>query len=140
MRRWQSDLTRFSSRAQSYYYWLLDETSKTPAEGLAGYVIFLTEIDSRPYLKDVKCSMMMLTPTVSTACPKAESEFVKDKVEQASLVRTESLGHEIFAERLEECISVVLEFSRDLGDKNNTSLVGYWTREEKDGSAMRYLR
>jgi len=27
--------------------------------------------------------------------------------------------------RLEECINVVFGFSRDLGDKNNTSLVGY---------------
>ena len=69
-------------------------------EGLAGYVIFLTEIDSRPYLKDIKCPMMILAPTASTACPKAESEFVKDKVEQASLVWAESLGHEIFDERL----------------------------------------
>jgi hypothetical protein len=43
-------------------------------------------------------------PTASTACPKAESEFVKNKVEQASLVWAESLGREIFAERLEECI------------------------------------
>lgn len=68
---------------------------------------------------------MILGPTASTACPKAESEFVKSKVEQASLVWAESLGHEIFAERLEECINVVLEFSRNLGDKNNTSLAGY---------------
>lgn len=95
---------------------MLGETSKTPAEGLAGYVIFLTEINSRPYLKGIECLMMILGPTASTACPKAEREFVKNKVEQASLV---------WAERLEECINVVLEFSRDLGDKNNTSLVGY---------------
>ena len=106
-------------------------------EGLAGYVIFLTEIDSRPYLKDIKCPMMILAPTASTACPKAESEFVKDKVEQASLVWAESLRHEIFDERPEEFINVVLGFSRNLGNKNNTSLVGYWTREEKDGSAIR---
>lgn len=69
--------------------------------------------------------MMILGPTASTACPKAEREFVKNKVEQASLVWAESPGRKIFAERLEECINVVLEFSRDLGDKNNTSLVGY---------------
>ena len=80
---------------------------------------------------------MILAPTTSTACQKAENEFVKDKVEQVSLVWTESLGHEIFAERPEECINVVFGVSGDLGDKNNTSLVGYWTREEKDGSAIR---
>ena len=68
---------------------------------------------------------MILGPTASTACPKAESEFVKDKVEQASLAWAESLGNEIFAEKLEECINVVLEFLRDLGDENNTSLAGY---------------
>ena len=44
------------SRAKSYYDWLLGETSKTPAEGLAAYVIFLTEINSWPYLKDIKSS------------------------------------------------------------------------------------
>jgi hypothetical protein len=38
---------------KNYYDWLLGEIFKTPAEGLAGYVIFLTEINSRPYLKDI---------------------------------------------------------------------------------------
>ena len=87
MRRWQSDFNTLPvTCAKSYHDWLLDETFKTPAEGLADYVIFLTEIGSRPYLKDIKCLMIILALTASTACPEAESGFVKDKVEQASLV------------------------------------------------------
>lgn len=97
-----------------YLEYLVSEAGKTPREGLAGYVIFLTTLTSRPFLKDIKCPYLILAPTKSAATPLAESHWVASQVPQAKLVEIEAQGHEIFAEAPDACIDATLAFLKEL--------------------------
>ncbi|KAJ9149488.1 Alpha/beta hydrolase fold-1 [Pleurostoma richardsiae] len=96
-----------------YLEWLLEEAGKTHREGLAGYVIFLSTLTSRPFLKDIKCPYLILAPTNSAAVPLSESHWIASQVPQAQLVKIEAPGHEIFAEAAEKCIDATLAFLKE---------------------------
>ena len=100
-------------RGPEYLEWLLSEAGKTPKEGLAGYVIFLSELNSRPFLKDIKTPYLILAPTNSAAVPLSESQWIASQVPQAKLVKIDAPGHEIFTEAAEACIDATLEFLRE---------------------------
>ncbi|KAI0128552.1 Alpha/Beta hydrolase protein [Xylariales sp. AK1849] len=94
----------------AYLEWLLAEASKTHREGLAGYVIFLTHLTSRPFLRGIECPYLILAPTNSAAVPLSESRWVSKQVPGSRLVEIEAPGHEIFAEATDRCIDAVLDF------------------------------
>ncbi|KAH7161034.1 Alpha/Beta hydrolase protein [Dactylonectria macrodidyma] len=94
----------------AYLEWLLDEAAKTEKEGLAGYVIFLTYLTSRPFLKDIKKPYLILAPTNSVAVPLSESRWISEQVPGSKMVEIEAPGHEIFSEATGKCIDAVLEF------------------------------
>ncbi|KAH7147158.1 Alpha/Beta hydrolase protein [Dactylonectria estremocensis] len=94
----------------TYLEWLLDEASKTKREGLAGYVIFLTYLTSRPFLKNIKKPYLILAPTNSVAVPLSESRWISEQVPGSKMVEIEAPGHEIFSEAPDKCIDAVLEF------------------------------
>lgn len=98
------------SEGKDYINWWYDAVDKTHREGLAGYVIFLTTADARPYLKDVKCPMLILAPTHSAATPPAESEFLQSQVPQSKLVFVDGPGHEIYVENAAGCLKAIHEF------------------------------
>ena len=104
-----------TAKGSGYREWLLSETGKTPREGLAGYVIFLTSLTSRPYLEHIKCPYLILAPTKSAAVPLSESRWIAAQVPQAQMVEIDAPGHEIFAEAADACIDATLTFLRDLG-------------------------
>ncbi|KAM5341880.1 hypothetical protein ACJ41O_014911 [Fusarium nematophilum] len=94
----------------AYLAWLLDEAAKTEKEGLAGYVIFLSHLTSRPFLKNIKSPYLILAPTNSAAVPLSESRSISEQVPGSKLVEIEAPGHEIFSEATDKCIDAVLEF------------------------------
>lgn len=98
----------------AYLRWLLDEAARTEREGLAGYVIFLAHLTSRPYLKDIKSPYLILAPTNSAAVPLSESRWISEQVPGSKMVEIEAPGHEIFSEATDMCIDAVLEFLDDL--------------------------
>ncbi|KAK9420124.1 putative AB hydrolase-1 domain-containing protein [Seiridium unicorne] len=97
-------------RDPEYLEWLLTEAGKTHKEGLAGYVIFLTHLTSRPFLHKIKCPYLILAPTNSAAVPLSESHWLSEQIPEAKMVEIEAPGHEIFAEATDKCIDAVLEF------------------------------
>jgi len=97
-----------------YLDWWYQEADKIPREGLAGYVIFLTNLTSRPFLKDVKCPMLILAPTNSAAVPMAESEYVQSQIKGAKLIKIEGPGHEIYVESADAVLDATLEFLNGL--------------------------
>ena len=56
-----------TAKGSGYREWLLSETGKTPREGLAGYVIFLTSLTSRPYLEH-QMSLLDSSPHQICSC------------------------------------------------------------------------
>lgn len=102
-----------TSRDPAYLEWLFSEAGKTPREGLAGYVIFLTKLTSRPFLKDIRCPYLILAPSNSAATPLSESNWIASQVPQAKVVIIQSPGHEIFTEAAEACIDATLAFLKE---------------------------
>lgn len=103
---------------KSYREWLLTEAGKTTSEGLAGYVIFLTNLDSRDSIKNVKCPYLILAPTNSAAVPKSEVEWQALQAPHAEVVTIEAPGHEIFVEAADACIKATLKFLKGHGFMN----------------------
>jgi pimeloyl-ACP methyl ester carboxylesterase len=110
-------------RGQAYIEWWYEQTDRIPSEGLAGYVIFLTKLNCRLYLQDVKCPMLILAPTNSAAVPMGESQYMHGRVFQSRLVAIDGPGHEIYADRAEECLDAILEFYKDIRTESVNSSV-----------------
>ncbi|OQV05098.1 hypothetical protein CLAIMM_09891 [Cladophialophora immunda] len=102
---------------KDYLNWWYKQAEAIPAEGLAGYVIFLTTLTARPYLKKVKCPTLILAPTNSAAVPMEESRFISSQIEGSKLVSINAPGHEIYVEAADACLDVVIEFYESLGAK-----------------------
>ncbi|KAH8595658.1 Alpha/Beta hydrolase protein [Bisporella sp. PMI_857] len=98
----------------AYTEWLLTEAGKTTSEGLAGYVIFLTKLNSRQVIKDIDCPYLILAPTSSAVVPKAEIEWQASQAPNVKVVTIEAPGHEIFVEAADACIKATRDFLDDL--------------------------
>lgn len=92
--------------------WLISESAKTPKEGLAGYVIFLTTLTSRPYLSQIKVPMLILASTNDAAVPVPEAEWQASQIPHAKFVKIQADSHEIFIEKADACIDATLDFLR----------------------------
>lgn len=97
--------------------WLVGVCAKMDREGLAAYVIFLSSLSSRQFLKDINCPYLILAPTNSAATPLSESRWVASQAPNSRMVEIESPGHEIFIESADACIDATLEFLKDIGVK-----------------------
>ncbi|KAK5462719.1 hypothetical protein LTS15_002431 [Exophiala xenobiotica] len=99
---------------KEYIEWWYQQAERIPREGLAGYVIFLSKLTSRPFLKDVKCPMLILAPTNSAPVPVEESRWIQAQVPHSKLVLVQGPGHEIYVEKAEECLDAILDFYREI--------------------------
>ncbi|KAG8629296.1 hypothetical protein KVT40_003161 [Elsinoe batatas] len=93
-----------------YVEWWKDQVGVSSAEGLAGYAEFLSGLDSRAYLKDIKVPMLILAPARSAATKVEEQRGIQAQVEGAMLVVVDGRGHEIYVEKAEQCQREVLRF------------------------------
>ncbi|KAM5370216.1 hypothetical protein ACJZ2D_008619 [Fusarium nematophilum] len=98
----------------SYVQWWMDQVSANDGEGLAGYAEFLSQVDSRPFLGDIRAPMLILAPTNSAVVPVASMEELARSVPNAQLRVVESRGHEIYAEAAQRCQAIVLQFLEQL--------------------------
>ncbi|KAK5188365.1 hypothetical protein LTR96_011342 [Exophiala xenobiotica] len=46
-----------------YQEWWLNEVGKSPSEGLAGYAVFLSHLNTRRFLPKIQCPVLLLAPT-----------------------------------------------------------------------------
>lgn len=114
-----------SSPDPGYIKWWLEQISLQSGEGLAGYAEFLSTLDGRPFLKDIKVPMLILAPANSAATKVEEQRGIQEQVSGARLVVIEGKGHEIvslrspacdakltiqYTEMAEECQTAFLEF------------------------------
>lgn len=97
-----------------YIKWWVDQVGVSTGEGLAGYAQFLSKIDSRPYLKDIKVPTLILAPARSAATKLEEQRAVQAQIPNAQLVVIDGKGHEIYVEMPEECQNAVIKFLSNL--------------------------
>ncbi|KAI1611227.1 Alpha/Beta hydrolase protein [Exophiala viscosa] len=97
-----------------YTSWWKDQVAVSSAEGLAKYAIFLSTLDSRPYLKDIKIPVLILAPVNSAATKLEEQRGIKEAIPNAEMVVINGKGHEIYVEMAAECQDAVLKFLHGL--------------------------
>ncbi|KAJ9134252.1 Alpha/beta-hydrolase [Pleurostoma richardsiae] len=93
----------------SYQEWWLSEVAKSSADGLAGYAAFLSQLNTRRFLPEISCPVLILAPVNSKAVPMEESEYAANHIPGAELKVIESQGHEIYVESAQACQEVVLQ-------------------------------
>ncbi|EXJ73908.1 uncharacterized protein A1O5_02202 [Cladophialophora psammophila CBS 110553] len=99
-----------SIQDKNYVDWWIDQVGVSSAEGLAGYAKFLSSLDSRGVLSQIKVPMLILAPANSAATKLEEQRGIKQSVEQAQLEVISGKGHEIYVEMPEACQKAVLAF------------------------------
>jgi pimeloyl-ACP methyl ester carboxylesterase len=99
-----------SPEAKEYLRWWIDEVAKSTGEGLAGYAQFLSSTDARPCLKDIKAKTLILAPTKSVAVPMEASRLLEAQIQGSKVAAIDGAGHEIYADKAEDCQKEVLKF------------------------------
>jgi pimeloyl-ACP methyl ester carboxylesterase len=98
----------------NYLPWYLDQISQSDGEGLAQYAEFLSTIDARPVLKEIKNPTLILTPTRSAAVKVDDMRELAQTIQGSQLVLVEGPGHEIYVTQAEECQRIFLDFLESL--------------------------
>ncbi|KAJ9132451.1 Alpha/beta-hydrolase [Pleurostoma richardsiae] len=93
-----------------YTKWWMDEVCASDGEGLAGYADFLSKLDARPYLSQVRAPMLILAPTNSAVVTVDSANELAAQVPTARVAVIEANGHEIYSEAAEKCQAAVLQF------------------------------
>jgi pimeloyl-ACP methyl ester carboxylesterase len=113
-RGWAEELNNLSGTMShpdpAYSQWWLDQVALSSGEGLAGYAEFLSTLDTRPFLKEIKIPMLILAPARSRLTSVEDQASLRDQVEGAKMVVIEGGGHEIYVDKPEECMEAFLEF------------------------------
>lgn len=101
---------------EDYIKWWISQVAVSTGEGLAGYAEFLSSLDSRPFLEQIKVPTLILAPAKSAATKLEEQGMVQRKIQASKLVIIHGNGHEIYVEKSEDCQREVLEFLKNLGE------------------------
>lgn len=113
-RGWAEALSRLpgtvASEDEDYVSWWTEQVSVSDGEGLAGYASFLSTMDARPFLSQIKIPMLILAPKHSAVMTKAQMEDVASQVPGANLELIDAPGHEIFVSGASQCQAAVLKF------------------------------
>lgn len=98
-----------------YLPWYLDQIAISDGEGLAQYAEFLSTLDARPFLQQIRVPMLILSPTESVAVKVDDQKALAESIEGSKLVLVEGGGHEIYVTRAEECQKMYLDFLQGFG-------------------------
>ncbi|KFY94444.1 hypothetical protein V500_03253 [Pseudogymnoascus sp. VKM F-4518 (FW-2643)] len=113
-RGWGESLSRvpgtLSIPDKGYVNWWVSQVALSTGEGLAGYAEFLSVLDARPFLEQIRTPTLILAPAKSVATKLEEQRMVASKIQGSKLVVVNGEGHEIYVERPEDCQKAVLEF------------------------------
>ncbi|KAH7393868.1 Alpha/Beta hydrolase protein [Phaeosphaeria sp. MPI-PUGE-AT-0046c] len=97
-----------------YLPWYLDQIAISNGEGLAQYAEFLSTLDARPFLSQIRVPMLVLAPTESAAVKVEDQKALAERIEGCKLALVEGGGHEIYVTRAEACQKFFLGFLKGL--------------------------
>ncbi|KAL4862859.1 Alpha/Beta hydrolase protein [Aspergillus spectabilis] len=93
-----------------YQNWWLDQMDLATGEGFARYAEFLSRLDVRTLMGDVRCPMPILAPTRSRNTSLQDQEVVRGMIPGARMVPIDGIGYEIYVDKAGECQSAFLGF------------------------------
>ncbi|KOS37957.1 hypothetical protein ACN38_g11238 [Penicillium nordicum] len=113
-RGWGEHLARIpgtlSTTDTKYEAWWMSSIATNSSEGLAGYAMFLSSLDARPFLSQIPVPTLILAPAKSAATGLEEQLGIARQVKGGKLVIIHGAGHEIYADKSEDCITAFMEF------------------------------
>lgn len=117
-RGWAEQLARVPGTVSmpdpEYVKWWIDQVAVSDGEGLAGYAEFLSGVDCRPLLSQIKVPTLILAPKRSAATTVEEQEGIQRQIKGAKMVVIDASGHEIYVQEPEACQEAVLNFLSSL--------------------------
>ncbi|KAL2815243.1 alpha/beta-hydrolase [Aspergillus cavernicola] len=99
-----------------YHKWWLDQMDLATGEGFARYTEFLSELDVRPLMKDIKYPTFILAPMRSGNTSLQDQEALKDMISGAKMMAIDGRGHEVYVDKAEDCQVAFLGFLQRLSD------------------------
>lgn len=72
--------------------------------------MFLSSLDARPFLSQIPVPTLILAPAKSAATGLEEQLGIARQVKGGKLVIIHGAGHEIYADKSEDCITAFMEF------------------------------
>lgn len=114
-RGWGEALTKVPGTVSipdpKYIQWWIDQVAISSGEGLAGYAAFLSTLDARPFLDQIRgVPTLILAPANSAATRVEEQKSVQRQIGESKLQVINGKGHEIYVDMAEECQKVMLDF------------------------------
>lgn len=98
----------------AYVKWWKDQMAVSSGEGLAGYAEFLSTLDARPFLSQIRVPMLILAPANSVATSVEDQKKIQEQVAGSRLVVVDGAGHEIYNDKAAVCQDALLSFLREL--------------------------
>lgn len=93
-----------------YARWWIDQVARSSAKGLSGYAKFLSTLDGRPFLSQIKVRTLILAPARSAATSLDEQKWIQSQIPGAELAVIDAKGHEIYVQEPEKCQDAILAF------------------------------
>jgi pimeloyl-ACP methyl ester carboxylesterase len=125
-RGWGEHLARvpgtLSATDSKYEAWWISNIALNSSEGLAGYAEFLSSLDARPLLTEISVPMLILAPAKSAATGLEEQLQIARQVKGSKLVIIHGAGHEVYADKSEDCLGAFKEFLLDLDFRGSTDI------------------
>ncbi|KAJ9488591.1 hypothetical protein VN97_g4688 [Penicillium thymicola] len=123
-RGWGEHLARIpgtlSTTDPKYEAWWISNIATSSSEGLAGYAVFLSSLDARLFLSQISVPTLILAPAKSAATGLEEQLEIARQVKGAKLVIIHGAGHEIYADKSDNCIAAFTEFLSGLNFRGST--------------------
>ena len=94
--------------------WVINEWARTPTHVLQGLCRAVPSVDVAPLLSQIKVPTLLLAPGNSAFEPLKAQVAMRDAIPGARIAVINGKGHEIYADRAEECAAAVLGFIESL--------------------------
>lgn len=97
-----------------YEAWWMSQIGASSSEGFAGYAEFLSSLDTRPFLSHISVPTLIVAPAKNAATGLEEQLQIARQVKGSRLVIINGSGHEIYANKPEDCLKAFTEFLCEL--------------------------
>ena len=94
--------------------WVIAEWKKNRPRSLSGFASVFREADISQILENIAVPTLLLSPTKSATAPLDEQKAMALRIPGAKFVEIDGIGHEIYVDQAESCLTALKRFIADL--------------------------